>query len=277
MSKVKRILVAALAVILIGSVLGIAAFLVYQNGNRNQIPPQETVEPIPAATPEPDPTPERTPEPTPSPPPYIPPDDLLQYQQQNEHVIALIDIPGTDIRYPILMHPYIENYYLDITIEGYAGYPGSIYINAVEGKDFDTFNTVIYGHNMIDGSMFGTLNLYDDPEYMESHKEIHIYTNTREHVYTVAADIIYDDRYITETYSDYIEADRAAFLQSIQGAQWAQGVEINTSSHIITLSTCVGGMPDNRRLIIAVENEEADSASGSEAVAADSIALFETA
>ena len=63
---------------------------------------------------------------------------------------------------------------------------------------------------------------------------------------------------ITYTYDDDNIADRAAFLQSLQGADWVDGVEVDTSSHIITLSTCIGGMPENRRLLIAVEQEARD-------------------
>ena len=168
-------------------------------------------------------------------------------------MIGLLDIPGTNIHYPILQHPTEDNYYLNITIEGYSGYPGSIYTNLEEGQNFDTFNTVIYGHNMSDGSMFGTLNQYDNVEYMKQHRDIHIYTMTEEHDYKVCAIVVYDDRYITYTYNDMIEADRAAYLRSLQGGTWLDDVNVTTDSHIITLSTCIGGMPENRRLLIAVE------------------------
>ena len=70
--------------------------------------------------------------------------------------------------------------------------------------------------------------------------------------------MIYDDRYITYTYNDMIESDRAAYLRSLQGGKWLDVVEVTTDSHIITLSTCIGGMPDNRRLLIAVEKEKTD-------------------
>ena len=256
MSNFKKLIAVLLSVLLLGIVLGVAAFFLYQKVQETKTPePQPTAEATPEPTPEINPTPEPTPEPTPTPPPYIPPEDLLDYQQRNEHVIALLDIPGTAIRYPILMHPQIEDYYLNTTIDGYAGYPGAIYINPVESDRFDTFNTVIYGHNMSDGSMFGTLKDFEDKAFMDSHREIHIYTDTEEHVYTIAAIVIYDDRHITYTYDDDNIADRAAFLQSLQGADWVDGVEVNTSSHIITLSTCIGGMPENRRLLIAVEQE----------------------
>ena len=113
---------------------------------------------------------------------------------------------------------------------------------------------------MSDGSMFGTLNQYDNVEYMKQHRDIHIYTLTEKHDYKVCAIVIYDDRYITYTYNDMIEADRAAYLRSLQGGTWLDDVTVTTDSHIITLSTCVGGMPENRRLLIAVEqgDEEPD-------------------
>ena len=88
---------------------------------------------------------------------------------------------------------------------------------------------------------------------MKQHRDIHIYTLTEEHDYKVCAIVIYDDRYITYTYNDMIEADRAAYLRSLQSGTWLDDVEVTTDSHIITLSTCIGGMPENRRLLIAVE------------------------
>ena len=271
MSKTKKLIVTLIAVLVLGIALGFLAFLVHQSAQiRRQPQTQPVVEstPDPTATVEvpPTPTPEPTPEPTPTPPPYIPPEELLQFQQQNEHVIALLDIPGTAIHYPILMYPDpnddpVEPYYLNRTIDLQVGYPGSIFVLYSEGKDFDTFNTVIYGHNMADGSMFGTLNLFENPEYRAEHSEIHIYTNKEEHVYDIAGVIIYDDRHINLTYDDDIIADRAAFLQSISGMDLEDGVVLTTDSHIITFSACVGGMPENRRLLIAVEREPADPAS----------------
>ena len=46
------------------------------------------------------------------------------------------------------------SYYLNHTIEGQEGYPGSIYTENWNTKEFTDFNTVIYGHDMKDGSMF---------------------------------------------------------------------------------------------------------------------------
>ena len=271
MSKAKKTIIALVTVLLLGVALGFVVFLLHQAGqSRHTLTFEPVVSDVPVpeeasdASPEPTVTPEPTPEPTPVPPPYEPPQELLDFQQRNPHVIALLDIPGTVIHYPILMYPDpdddpVEPYYLNRTIDLQAGYPGSIFVLYSEGRNFETFNTVIYGHNMADGTMFGTLNLFENHEYRDAHSEIHIYTNTEEHVYTVAGVIIYDDRHINLTYDDYSEEDRAAFLQSVQGADWVNGVTVTPESHIITLSACVGGMPENRRLVIAVEQEQKQS------------------
>ena len=191
--------------------------------------------------------------------PYRPPEELEQSIEQNAHVIGWLEIPDTAIRYPILQHPTEDNHYLDITIDGGYGYPGSIYTNSMEGRDFDTFNTVIYGHNMADGSYFGSLRHYNDPDYLEAHREIDIYTLTEKHVYDVFAVVRYDDRYITYEYDDTVRGDRIAFLRSLHAFDplYAKGARLSLDGHIITLSTCIGGMPYNRLLIIAAERENA--------------------
>ena len=256
MSRKTRNTMLIIGVLLLGIVLGVAVFFVHMASHSGAAANEEET-PVPtvsaAPTPEPTPSPTPTPTPTPAPTPYVSPIDFNSLWAVNPHVIAWLDIPGTAIQYPILEHPTEENYYLNITIDGNYGYPGSIYINAIEGKDFDTFNTVIYGHNMANGTMFADLTKYQDAEFMNTHREVHIYTPEKEHIYTVCALVIYDDRYITYTYNDDVEADREAFLRSVQDGTWMDDVEVTTDSHIITLSTCIGGMPDNRRLLIAVE------------------------
>ena len=119
--------------------------------------PVPTSSPTPVPTPSPTPVP--TPTPTPTPVPYTPPDALYESWELNHHVIAWLDIPGSSISYPILLHPSEDNHYLNINIDGSYGYPGCIYVNSMEGRNFDTFNTVIYGHNMADGTYFGSLHL----------------------------------------------------------------------------------------------------------------------
>ncbi len=192
-------------------------------------------------------------------PAYVPPAELGDYQARNGDVIALLNIPGTGTCYPILQHPTEEDYYLNLTIDGDEGYPGSIYTNPVEGQDFATFNTVIYGHNMRDGSYFGNLKSFRDPEYLAAHREIDIYTPEEKHVYDIFAVVIYSDLNIADGFNDGIPAAREAFLASLknglEGSILLDDVEVGAESRIITLSTCIADMHDNRLIIVAAERD----------------------
>ena len=189
---------------------------------------------------------------------YEPPQALITMWELNNDVIGGLTIPGTVINYPILQHS-IDDYYLNVCFNGTAGKPGAIYTNSIEGKTFDTFNTVIYGRNMPDGSYFGSLSRYLDVEYLDAHREIDVYAVNAKHVYQIFAVVVYDDRRITDYYTDGELQDQWAFLQSLQEDGQAgtillddMGVDAGRD-HLLTLSTGITDRPDNRLLIVAVE------------------------
>ena len=84
--------------------------------------------------------------------------DFETLQAENSDIYAWIQIPGTLVDYPILQHPTDDSYYLNHTPEGVSGLPGSIYTESVHPKDFSAPLTVIYGHNMRNDTMFGSLH-----------------------------------------------------------------------------------------------------------------------
>ena len=192
-------------------------------------------------------------------PPYNPPAELAEFREQNKDVIALLNIPGTGIFYPILQHPTQKDYYLNLTIDGEEGYPGSIYTNPIEGKDFATFNTVIYGHNMRDGSYFGSLKSFRDPDYLGEHRQIDIYTDETKHSYDIFAVVVYGDRNIADDFDDASVDDRAAFLETLrhggEGSILLDDIEVTTASRLVTLSTCISDMHDNRLILVAAERD----------------------
>ena len=171
----------------------------------------------------------------------------------NPEIYAWIEIPGTEVNYPIAQSSSDNSYYLDHTIEGIAGYPGSIYTEAVNSKDFKDFNTVIYGHDMEDGSMFGGLYLFRDENYLKEHETLMIYTPNQRLTYRIFTALTYDDRHIMGSFDFSDILQREEYLASIGNSD----SEIRSDSRIITLSTCIGGQPNNRLLVEAVlVNEE---------------------
>lgn len=187
------------------------------------------------------------------------PVDFLSLKERNEDVYAWIDIPDTNVHYPILQGGPDDSYYLNHTIDKEAGYPGSIYTESVNAKDFSDYNTVIYGHNMNNGTMFKHLHKFEDEEFFESHEFITIYTETEMKVYRVYAAVIYGNNHIMKSYDfDKVE-DRIAYIESLDTGEsknhFRKGMELDEESKLITLATCIGGRPNNRYLVIGEEVE----------------------
>ena len=181
------------------------------------------------------------------------PVDFEKLWEINPEIYAWIEIPGTSVAYPIVQSASDNSYYLNHTIEGMAGYPGSIYTEGINSKDFRDFNTLIYGHDMGDGSMFGGLYQFADPDYLKNHETLIIYTPEHKLTYRIFMSLTYDDRHIMGSFDFSENQEREAYLDSIGNTD----EEVTADSKIVTLSTCIATQPSNRFLVEAVLiNEE---------------------
>ena len=115
--------------------------------------------------------------------------DFSALRKLNGDIYAWIYIPGTEVNYPILQssEDEAEDYYLDHNLDGSSGKPACIYTQKRNSRDFTDPNTVIYGHNMRDGSMFRALHDYQDAEFFASHPMIYIQTPAKKLAYQVFA------------------------------------------------------------------------------------------
>jgi len=192
-----------------------------------------------------------------SPAPSAAPIDFAALRRRYPDIYAWLEIPGTAVDNPLLRHPADDCYYLSHNLDGSEGYPGCLFTESCDAQDFSDFNTVIYGHNMKDGTMFGGLKKYRDNTYLREHREIIIYTPAEKRVYTVFAAVVYSDAYIPARFDDSDPQARQDFLNSLGspcgiGNQILEDAAVTPDSRIITLSTCIGGQPDKRYLIEAV-------------------------
>lgn len=83
-------------------------------------------------------------------------------------------VPGTKIDYPLVQGPN-NDLYLDTDAYGNKSEAGAIFINFANSSDMSDAKTVIFGHNMQDGSMFTDLHKYSDEEYGKVHQDAYIY------------------------------------------------------------------------------------------------------
>lgn len=188
---------------------------------------------------------------------YECPVDFEGLWETNKDVYAWITIPGTEIDYPILQHETDNTYYLNYNIDGSYGYPGCIYTENMNQKDFNDNNTVIYGHNMKNGTMFAALHKFEDAAFFEENQKIFIYTPEKELSYTIFAAYIYDDRHLMYSYDFEQKEVYASYLEEIKNmrsmnALIREDLEVTAEDKIITLVTCLGNQPDKRLLVQAV-------------------------
>ena len=158
-------------------------------------------------------------------------------------IYAWIYIPGTNVNYPILQREGDNAYYLNHTFEGKQRAEGAIYTEDYNGKDFMDHNTVIYGHNMKNGSMFQTLHRYKNRQFFEQNQDLYIYQEGRILRYRIFAAYVYDARHLMMSFDFEDETEYQSYLNSIltkkdMSSIIDNSISITTSDRIVTLSTC---------------------------------------
>lgn len=176
---------------------------------------------------------------------------------ENADIYAWIYVPGTKIDYPILQHPTEESYYLNHNLDGSEGYPGCIYTQNLNSKDFTDPNTVIYGHNMKNGSMFHTLHSFEDGAFFDENKYVFIYTPEETFVYEIFAAYEFSDAHLLYNFDFETPASFQVYLDSVlntrdMNSHVRKDLSVTSENHIITMSTCISGKPNNRYLVQAV-------------------------
>lgn len=184
--------------------------------------------------------------------------DLADLQTNvNRDIYAWIYIPDSMIDYPVLQHPTDNAYYLNYNLDGSKGYPGCIYTENYNEKDFSDPNTVLYGHNMKNGTMFAGLHKFEDSEYFEEHPYVYIYTAEKLYVYEIFAAYETNNEHIllnndfTDNYSFRKYLDSIFAIRDMNSNR-RDDMTVTAENHILTLSTCVANQSDRRYLVQGV-------------------------
>jgi len=187
------------------------------------------------------------------------PVDFEKLQKENPDIYAWITIPDTEIDYPVLQSESDDTYYLNHTVEKKKGLPGSIYSESQNRKDFSDPNTVLYGHNMKNGSMFAGLHKFSDEDYMTEHQKVIIYTPEHILTYKVFAAVVYDNRHILNCFDYSKISGKKEFLQSLKDSRNLSNIYIDTNidegDRLLTLSTC-NSNTEQRFIVEAVLTDE---------------------
>jgi len=181
----------------------------------------------------------------------------------NEDMGAWLQIPGTDIDYPVMWTPEDEEYYLYRGFDGSENKNGSLILDTDSCLNPLTTNLIIHGHNMKSGAMFGCLTDYEDESYYQEHKDIILYTEECQRNYEVIA--VFRSQVFRKSddvfkFYNFFQADTQEefddFYNNIKEMSlYDTGVTAEFGDRFITLSTCVYHVETGRFVVVAKEVE----------------------
>ena len=164
-----------------------------------------------------------------------------------EDMVAWITVRDTNIDYPV-MQGDDNSKYLNVNPYGDYSLSGSIFLDSRNSPDFTDAYSILYGHHMENGSMFGALDDFLDPAYLRDHSsgelvvgrnadkvcQLGIFACIKVNVYeaNVLDPISYDE-----------------IMQIISGKGTYINPSVRKSKHILALSTCTEPVSSNRLLV----------------------------
>lgn len=176
--------------------------------------------------------------------------DFVKLKEINDDVAAWIYIEALpDISYPVVCGEDNE-YYLHRTYDKKENSAGSIFIDYECDRQLKSCNTIIYGHNMKNGSMFGSLKKLANPEILKKNYNLWLITPDETYKYEIFS--CYTTSVDSDTYT-LIKGPGKELKEYAENMLEKSEVELGErdfglTEHILTLSTCTGN--DKTRFVV---------------------------
>lgn len=187
---------------------------------------------------------------------------LPEYQEayaQNNDLIGWLRISDTSVDYPVVQRAGDNEYYLDHAFDGSTDSAGSLFMDSRSDAVNPTTNTIIYGHNMKSGLMFGRMSDFLDADYYNAHKAVSFDTIYEKRQYEIVAVCLSEVAYQDEggyRYYNFIQAGNQAewdaFVNNIRSLSvYGTDVDLEPADEVLTLSTCNSYTQDGRLFLVA--------------------------
>ena len=189
--------------------------------------------------------------------------DFDKLKSFNEDVVGWIYVDALpDISYPIVKGKDNQTY-LHQTYEKNYNFAGTIFVDYENSGDFSDCNTLVYGHNMKNGSMFGHLKKFrEDDKLYKQDKYFWILTPERNYRYEIIT--AYTTGVNSDTYTLFKGPGEEfeKYLETIKGYSEIQtdDTDLTIKDRIVTLSTCTGN--ESTRFVVQGKRVDAEDADG---------------
>lgn len=184
--------------------------------------------------------------------------DYALYYAENQQTIGFIHLDDTQIDYPVVQADN-NKYYLNHDFYGKTTSYGTIYASYIDDfKPFDR-NTLLYGHNMYDGSRFAALLNYKNLDYYRSHPVIEFDSIFEKHKWKVAAVFITngsidsgDGYFFDFTFDNCSDTCFDTYIKELnKRSLYNTGIDIQRTDTLLTLCTCSYEFDDARLVVVA--------------------------
>ena len=190
------------------------------------------------------------------------PVDFAALQAEFPEAVAWIRIPDTAIDFVVMQSGTntVEDFYLDHNEKGEESRYGAIYLQKYNMANFSDPNTILYGHNMSGGKMFGGIHKFKKADYFNEHEYLYVYRPGHVLTYRIYSLFDFGDRHLLWAYDFTTEEGRQKFIDKTLKPKTynrlvRQGVTPTPDDRFITLSTCQN-TGDGRLLLVAVLVED---------------------
>ncbi len=176
--------------------------------------------------------------------------DFSELKTINDDIIGWLYAEGTKIDYPVL-HGEDNEYYLEHLYNGESNSAGSLFADYRNHGGFFDQNTVIYGHHMANGTMFGSIESYRDQDFYEAAPTMMLYTPDGDFLVELVCgtDESGYDEFVSfqfqsdEEFMKYVDALRAR-------STFQSDVKVQPGDKLISLCTCAYVFDNARYMLV---------------------------
>ena len=181
--------------------------------------------------------------------------DFDKLKAVNEDAVAWLYSPDTVIDYPV-MKANDYSYYLSHLPDGTSNANGSLFIDYNNASDFSGDLTVIYGHHMNSGRMFGSLNGYKTQSYFNEHPYMYLYTDEGNYRIDLIYGCVIGAGQWRERAFMYAENLDALMAYAAYNTTFTSGVSYQGGDRVVALSTCSYEFDNARYVVIGILRSE---------------------
>jgi len=176
--------------------------------------------------------------------------DFEALRAESPDIVAWLYCEDTPINYPIVQGEDNEFYVEHLPDGTWNGF-GSLFLDCFNEPDFSDFHSIVYGHNMLNDSMFGVVTEYYRQEYYEEHPHMYLMTPDQYYKVELIGGVIEPaDAWLYQ--HDFVDPEKKTmFLDEIkQKSTFIPSVSCGEEDRFLTLSTCTYDFENARYLLV---------------------------